>query len=349
MAPVIMERGERIYLYDIDGNKYYDMMAGFAAVAQGHCNPKIRQALIDQSGKLHLCSRSLNQNVLPKTAEYLCNMFGYDKLLPQSSGVEAVETCVKVARRWGYAKKGVPDGHANILNMLNSFWGRSVTACGNSGVYDRGHQFGPHTPGFAHVEYNNVNAIEDHLKKTPNCVAVMMEPLQGEGGIIVPSPGFLADVRRLCDKYNVLMICDEVQSGIGRTGHLLAQMEDLAPIGRQADLTAVGKSLSGGFLPISATFGTKEVMGTLMEGEHGSTFGGNPLAMAVARASMEVINEENLVENSQKMGEIFRANFRKIQSSTNLIRDVRGRGLMNCIEIERDSKVNGHDFCNILI
>ena len=300
--PIVIERGSRVHLWDTDGNKYYDMLAGFAAVSVGHCHPKVTEAIVKQANKISLTSRSLLNAVLPETAEAICKFTGYDKFLACSSGVEACEAAVKVARRWGYVVKGVPDGQANILKMNGVFWGRSITASGANSDPLRSRLFGPFTPGFSLVDYNNVDAIEQHLKTTPNCVAVMLEPIQGEGGMVVPDDGYLAKVRALCDKYNVLMVCDEVQSGMGRTGKALCSQWDLEGLNTKPDITTLGKGISGGVSPVSGIVADDKVMGVIGFGDHGSTFGGNPFSMAIAKAVLDIYEEENLVGNSLAVG-----------------------------------------------
>jgi len=291
-VPIVIERAQRIYMWDTDGNKYFDMLAGFAAVSVGHAHPKITEAIVKQANKVSLTSRSLLNTVLPETAEAICKFTNYDKFLACSSGVEACEAAVKVARRWGYVVKGVPDGHANILMMNGVFWGRSISASGANSDPTRSRLFGPFTPGFSLVDYNNVDAIENHLQTNPHCVAVMLEPIQGEGGMIVPDDGYLAKIRALCDKYNVLMVCDEVQSGMGRTGKKMCNQWDLEAANQKPDICTLGKAISGGVSPVSGIVADDKVMGVIGYGDHGSTYGGNPFSMAIAKATLDIYEEE---------------------------------------------------------
>jgi len=303
--------------------------------------------MIDQASKITLTSRTYINTSLGPAAKQICELTDYDKFLPCSSGVEACEAAVKLARRWGYTVKGVPDNHANILMANGVFWGRSITASGACSDPARSKLFGPFTPGFPLVDFGDAGLVEDYLKKDKNCVAVMLEPIQGEGGVVVPDDSYLADVKFLCEKYNTLLVCDEVQTGLGRTGKLLAQRWSLEPVGKKADITVLGKALSGGFGPASGILADRAVMDEIKVGEHGSTFGGNPLSMAIMRAALDVLVDEKLVENSLNMGSLLQAKFKELNSP--MVRNVRGKGLMQCIEIERDSKVTGHDFCQILV
>lgn len=342
---IVMERGERIYLYDIEGNRYYDMLGGFASLSQGHCHPKIADAMYEQAKKLTMTSRSLMNTMMPDTHRFVCEFMGYEQFLAASSGVEACESAVKLARKWGYTVKGIAEDDADIIMANGCFWGRSISASGNCSDPMRGKYFGPHTPGFPLVPYNDVDALEYQLQNNPNVAAIMLEPIQGEAGTIVPDDGYLKRVYDLSRKYNCLLISDEVQAGLGRTGNLLATDHDLQEHGLKPDIVTLGKALSGGMTPASGIVADRELMSVFTEGNHGSTFGGNPLTMAIVRASLEVIRDEGLIENAAERGEQLRAGIRGINSA--LLRDVRGRGLMNAIEVDRNSHVTGVDLCNI--
>lgn len=293
-----------------------------------------------------MTSRSLVNTVLPETAEYVCNLLGYEKFFPNSSGVEACEAAVKLARKWGYRIKGIPHNQADILLAQNCFWGRSITASGACTDPTRMADYGPFTPGFSFVEYNNVEAIQRHLENTPNCAAVMLESIQGEGGIVIPQEDYLAKVKALTVKHNCLLIVDEVQTGLGRTGKLMGYDHDMQKYNAKPDIVTIGKALSGGMTPICGIVADAEIMDAFLHNEHGSTFGGNPLSMAIAKASLKVLVEDNLIENSREMGNHMREKFSAMDSS--MVGDVRGRGLMTALEINRDTNVNGHDFCDIM-
>ena len=342
---IVMERGERIYLWDIEGNRYYDMLGGFASLSQGHCHPKIAEAMYAQAKKLTMSSRSLMNDVMPDTSKFVCDFLGYEQFLAASSGVEACEGAVKLARKWGYVVKGIEEDRADIILANGCFWGRSISASGNCSDPMRGKHFGPHTPGFPLVPYDDLVALEYQLQNNPNVAAVMFEPIQGEAGTIVPEDGFLKRVHDLTRKYDCLLIADEVQAGLGRTGKLLAADHDLKEHGLKPDILTLGKALSGGMTPASGIVADRELMSIFTEGNHGSTFGGNPLTMAIVRASLEVLRDEGLIENAAERGEQLRSGFRGINSA--LLRDIRGRGLMNAIEVDRNSHVNGTDLCNI--
>jgi ornithine--oxo-acid transaminase len=342
---VVLEKGEGIFVWDVEGKKYYDFLSAYSAVNQGHCHPRIINALINQASKLTLTSRAFHNNLLGEYEKYICEYFGFDKVLPMNTGVEGGETAIKLARRWAYDIKKVNENQAHILFVEGNFWGRTMAAISSSNdpsSYDR---FGPFMPGFSLIPYNDLNALEEAFKANPNIAAFMFEPIQGEAGVVVPTEGYLAGVRELCSKYNVLMIADEVQTGLCRTGNMLAcDYEQVKP-----DLLILGKALSGGTIPVSAVLANNEVMLTIKPGEHGSTYGGNPLACAVAMEALKVLKEENLAENAFKMGEIFRVNMLKLKDKSALITEVRGKGLLNAIVIKPfGNGKTAYDVCKAL-
>ena len=326
--PVVLERGEGVYVWDCEGKKYYDFLSAYSAVNQGHCHPKIINALINQSKKLTLTSRAFYNSALGPYEKFICELFDYDKVLPMNTGVEGGETANKLARKWGYLKKGIPENKARIIFAKGNFWGRTLAAISSSDDPLSFKDFGPYMPGYDLIPYNNLEALEKELKDF-NVAAFMVEPIQGEAGVVVPDEGYLEGVRRLCDKYNVLFIADEVQTGIGRTGKLLASDYENA----KPDILILGKALSGGVFPVSAVLANNEVMMCIKPGEHGSTFGGNPLACAVAKAALEVIIEEDLAENAYNLGEYFREELNKFIKDSPIVKLVRGKGLLNAIVI----------------
>jgi ornithine--oxo-acid transaminase len=321
---VVLNRGEGVWVWDVDGNRYLDCLSAYSAVNQGHCHPKIAQAMIEQARKLTLTSRAFRNDQLGLFYRELCELTNSHKVLPMNSGAEAVETAIKVVRKWGYQIKGVPQDEAEIIVCENNFHGRTIAIVGFSSDETSRDGFGPFAPGFTTVPFGDAKALEEAI--TPHTVGFMVEPIQGEAGVIIPPQGYLKDVRAICTKHNVVMITDEIQTGLGRTGKLLAEEWD----GVEADLTLVGKALSGGFYPVSAVLSDTEVMGVLQPGEHGSTFGGNPLACAVARTALKVLIEEGMIENAAEMGAYFLAGLREIGNP--LIKETRGRGLMIGIE-----------------
>jgi len=328
--PVVIERGEGIYMYDVNGKQYFDFLSAYSAVNQGHCHPRIIKALTEQAQKLTLTSRAFHNNLLGEYEKYITNYFGYDKVLPMNTGVEGGETAIKLARRWGYTVKGIAENKAHILFVEGNFWGRTMAAISSSNDPSSYLNFGPFMPGFSLIPYNDLTALENAFKANPNIAAFMFEPIQGEAGVVVPDEGYIQGVRTLCDKYKVLMIADEVQTGLCRTGKMLAC--DYA--GVKPDLVILGKALSGGVLPVSAVLANNEVMLTIKPGEHGSTYGGNPLACAVATEALQVLVDEKLAENAFNMGEIFRNRMKQLQTKTNLVELVRGKGLLNAIVIK---------------
>ncbi|MCF8253214.1 MAG: ornithine--oxo-acid transaminase [Bacteroidia bacterium] len=328
--PAVLEKGEGIFLWDVEGKKYFDFLSAYSAVNQGHCHPRIVKALVDQASKLTLTSRAFHNNLLGEYEKYITSYFGFDKVLPMNTGVEGGETAIKLARRWGYTVKGIPENLAHIVFVEGNFWGRTMAAISSSNDPSSYAGFGPFMPGFSLIPYNSLEAIEAAFKANPNIAAFMFEPIQGEAGVVVPHEGYLKGVRDLCTKYNVLMIADEVQTGLGRTGKLLAcDYENVKP-----DLLILGKALSGGILPVSAVLGSNEVMLTIKPGEHGSTYGGNPLACAVAMEALQVLVDENLSENAEAMGIIFRERMAQLMQKSELVTLVRGKGLLNAIVIK---------------
>ena len=326
--PVVLSRGEGVYVWDVNDKKYYDFLSAYSAVNQGHCHPKIIKALNDQASKLTLTSRAFHNDILADYEEYITKLFGYDKVLPMNTGVEGGETANKLARKWGYLKKGIEEDKARIIFAKGNFWGRTLAAISSSDDPSSYKGFGPYMPGYSLIPYNDLEALESELKDK-NVAAFMVEPIQGEAGVVVPDEGYLSGVRELCTKYNVLFIADEVQTGIARTGKMLAtDYENARP-----DILILGKALSGGVLPISAVLADDEIMLCIKPGEHGSTFGGNPLACTVARAALEVVVEEDLSSNAFEMGKIFRNELNDRLSDSNIVKLVRGRGLLNAIVI----------------
>lgn len=314
----------------MEGKRYFDFLSAYSAVNQGHNHPKITKALIDQAQILTLTSRAFYSDVLGEYEEYITKLFGYEKVLPMNTGVEGGETALKLARRWGYDVKGIAANEAKIIFANGNFWGRTMSAISSSTDPTSFERFGPFMPGFLNVPYNDLAALEEKLKD-PTVAGFMVEPIQGEAGVIVPYDGYLADVRRLCTKYNVLFIADEVQTGLARTGKMLACDHECA----RPDILILGKALSGGLYPVSAVLADDAIMLTIKPGEHGSTYGGNPLGCKVAMAALDVLVSENLADNAEKMGKIFRAELSKLPKD--IVRDVRGKGLMNAIQIN-DSK-----------
>ena len=336
--PVVLERGEGVYLYDVDGKKYFDFLSGYSAVNQGHCHPAIIEALQKQASKLTLTSRAFHNNLLGEYEKYITEFFGYDKVLPMNTGVEGGETAIKLARRWGYNVKGIAENKAKIIFAEGNFWGRTLAAISSSTDPSSFKGFGPYMPGFGLVPYNDLVALEEALKDK-EVAAFMVEPIQGEAGVVIPDEGYLKAVRDLCDKYNVLFIADEIQTGLARTGKMLAcDHENVKP-----DILILGKALSGGTLPISAVLANNEIMMQILPGEHGSTYGGNPLACAVAIKSLEVLKSEKMAENADKMGARLRAGLANLNSP--FIVTIRGKGLLNAIVIKHENPEASWDLC----
>ena len=338
--PVVLERGEGVYVWDVNGKKYFDFLAAYSAVNQGHCHPRIIKALIVQAQKLTLTSRAFYNSILGEYEKYITSYFGYDKVLPMNTGVEGGETALKLARRWAYDVKGVEKNKAKVVFAKGNFWGRTLAAISSSNDPSSFEGFGPFLTGFELIEYNNLNALEEAIKD-PNTAAFMVEPIQGEAGVIVPDNNYLKGVRALCTKYNVLFIADEVQTGLGRTGKMLACDHE----GVKPDILILGKALSGGTIPVSAVLANNEVMLTIKPGEHGSTYGGNPLACAVAMEALKVVKDEKLSENSEALGIIFREEMNRLKNESDLITDVRGKGLFNAIVIKERNGKTALDIC----
>lgn len=326
--PVVLARGEGVYVWDPEGNKYFDFLSAYSAVNQGHCHPKITKALIDQASTLALTSRAFYSNVLGEYEKFITSYFDYEKVLPMNTGAEGVETAIKICRKWAYEKKGIAENEAQIIVCENNFHGRTTTVISFSSDPDAKKNFGPYTPGFIKVAYNDIDALEKALKQ-PNIAGFLVEPIQGEAGVVVPDDGYLAKAAALCKKENVLFIADEIQTGIARTGKLLAcEYDNVRP-----DLLILGKALSGGSYPVSAVLADAVIMDVIQPGQHGSTYGGNPIACKVAMAALGVVKEENLAENAFKLGAIFRAEMQKLADSTTLFTKVRGKGLLNAVII----------------
>jgi len=339
--PVVIARGQGVYLYDVEGKQYFDFLSGYSAVNQGHCHPAIIKAMTEQASKLTLTSRAFYNNQLGEYEQFITNYFGYDKVLPMNTGVEAGETAVKLARRWAYEKKGVAANEAVILFPEGNFWGRTIAAISSSSDPSSYQNFGPFVPGFKQIPYNNIEALEAALQNK-NVAAFMVEPIQGEAGVIVPDNGYLKAAHELCKRHHVLLIADEIQTGLSRTGKLLASdYDDVRP-----DILMLGKALSGGVMPISAVLCDDDIMNTIKPGEHGSTFGGNPLACVVAVAALSVLRDQNLADNAYQMGQLFRSELEKI--NTPFISVVRGKGLLNAIEVTHQNPNAAWDFCLVL-
>ncbi|MDX1277153.1 ornithine--oxo-acid transaminase [Oceanihabitans sediminis] len=332
--PVVLSKGEGVYVWDVEGKKYYDFLSAYSAVNQGHCHPKIVDAMVSQAKTLTLTSRAFYNDMLGKYEKFACEFFGFDKLLPMNTGAEAVETALKICRKWAYEVKGIDENEAEIVVCENNFHGRTTTIISFSNDPVARKNFGPYTKGFIKIEYDNLEALEAELKSNPNIAGFLAEPIQGEAGVYVPSEGYLTKAKALCEKYNVLFIADEVQTGIARTGQLLAvDHENVKP-----DLLILGKALSGGAYPVSAVLANDDIMKVITPGNHGSTFGGNPIATAVAIAALEVVRDEKLAENAEKLGKLFRGELNKYIETSDLVSLVRGKGLLNAIVINDDEE-----------
>jgi len=327
--PVVLEKGEGVFVWDVEGNRYYDCLSAYSAVNQGHCHPDIISALNQQSKKLTLTSRAFHNNILGLYEKYACDLFGYDKLLPMNTGAEGVETAIKLCRKWAYEKKSIHPESANIIVFDGNFHGRTTTIISFSNDSDARDNFGPYTPGFISVPYNDIDALRLEIENNSNIAGVLIEPIQGEAGVVVPDDGFLSNVKDLCSENNVLFIADEIQTGIARTGKMLAcDHESIKP-----DILILGKALSGGVFPVAAVLANNEIMLCIKPGEHGSTYGGNPLACQVAIAALDIVEKENLCHNSEFLGRLFRDELTQFMASNNLITKVRGKGLLNAIVI----------------
>lgn len=337
--PAVLSKGKGTKVWDVNGKEYFDFLSAYSAVNQGHCHPKIIQALVDQASTMTLTSRAFHNDALGPFEKYVTELFGYDKVLPMNTGVEGGETAVKLARKWGYTVKGIPDNQAHVLFANENFWGRTLAAVSSSTDPDCYNGFGPYMPGFSTIPYNDLNALEDALKANPNVCAFMVEPIQGEAGVVVPHDGYMSGAKALCEKYNVLLIADEVQTGIGRTGKMLAVDHD----GCRPDIVVLGKALSGGVIPVAAVLADDEVMLCIKPGEHGSTYGGNPLACKVATAALTVLQDEGMIENAEKQGALLRSYLEEIKSDR--VELVRGRGLLNAAVIKPMGGVTAWDVC----
>lgn len=336
--PVVLTRGEGVFVWDVDGKKYFDFLSAYSAINQGHSHPKILQAFIEQAKKLTLTSRAFHSDQLGEFAKYITDYFGYDKVLPMNSGAEAVETGIKLCRKWGYEVKGIEDGKAKIIVCEGNFHGRTSTVISFSTDPASKKNFGPYMPGFEIIPYNDVNALYHELKDK-NVAGFLVEPIQGEAGVLVPDDGYLLKSKQLCEEANVLFIADEIQTGLARTGKMLAcDHENVRP-----DILLLGKALSGGMLPVSAVLCDDEIMLTIKPGEHGSTYGGNPLACKTSMTALQVLKDENLADNADELGKLFRSELKKIKSP--YIKIIRGKGLLNAIIIEHENKNAAWEFC----
>jgi len=353
--PVVLKKGEGVYLWDVTGKKYFDFLSAYSAVNQGHCHPEIIKTLVDQSRNLTLTSRAFHNNKLGQYMEFATNYFGFERLLPMNTGAEGVETAIKISRKWGYTLKGVPEDQAQIIVCNNNFHGRTTTVISFSSDPGSKDFFGPHTPGFIHIPYNDLNALEQAIKSSKNVVGFLVEPIQGEAGVYVPDENFLSEAKKKCKENNVLFIADEIQTGIGRTGSLLAvcgncscedKCERQTDTYTRPDLLILGKALSGGTYPVSAVLCDSKIMDVIQPGQHGSTFGGNPLGSAVAKKALEVITDEKLTQNARVLGYFFRKEINNYIKNSSIVKLVRGKGLLNAIVINDspDSKT-AWDIC----
>ncbi|MCH1538924.1 MAG: ornithine--oxo-acid transaminase [Flavobacteriaceae bacterium] len=340
--PVVLAKGEGVYLWDVEGKKYYDFLSAYSAVNQGHCHPKIIDTLKNQASTLTLTSRAFHNNRLGEYMEYTTDYFGFESLLPMNTGAEGVETAIKITRKWGHTVKGIPEGQAQIVVCDNNFHGRTTTIISFSSDAGSKDHFGPHTGGFINIPYNDVEALDKVLQENPNIAGFLVEPIQGEAGVYTPDDDFIAKAKAVCEKHNVLLIADEIQTGIGRTGALLAvcgnctcesNCEKQEATYVRPDLLILGKALSGGVYPVSAVLADRAIMDVIQPGQHGSTFGGNPLGVTVAKTALGVIREEKLTQNARKLGKIFRAKMTEYISGSSIVNLVRGRGLLNAILI----------------
>jgi len=338
--PVVIEKGEGVYVWDVEGKKYFDFLSAYSAVNQGHCNPRIVKAMTEQAKTLTLTSRAFYSKALSLFTQFITNMFGYDKVLMMNSGAEAVETALKLARKWAYEVKGIPQYEAKIITCENNFHGRTITIISFSTDPEANTNYGPFTPGFITIPYNNPAALEEALKES-NVAAFLVEPIQGEAGVMVPDHGYLKTCYDLCKKHNVLFIADEIQTGLARTGKMLAcDYENIHP-----DILILGKALSGGMMPISAVLANDEIMLTIKPGQHGSTFGGNPLACTIATEALNVLIDEKLADRAAKQGELLRSELKKMQKEFDVLKVVRGKGLLNAIVIEPKNGKEAWDLC----
>ncbi len=355
--PVVLSKGEGVFVWDVEGKKYYDFLSAYSAVNQGHCHPKIVDAMVNQARTITLTSRAFHNDVLGVYEKYATEYFGFDKLLPMNTGAEAVETAIKICRKWAYEKKGIPETEAQIIVFENNFHGRTTTIISFSNDEGARKNFGPYTPGFIKIPYDDINALEKALAENKNIAGVLVEPIQGEAGVYTPADQFIPKVKELCNQNNVLFMADEIQTGIARTGALLAVCGKCSCQGhceRQStyarpDLLILGKALSGGAYPVSAVLADNEIMDVIKPGQHGSTFGGNPVAGAVAIAALEVVREEKLAQNARKLGDLFRSELNKYIENSSIVSLVRGRGLLNAIVInDSEESSTAWDICMAL-
>jgi len=341
--PVVLSRGDGAYVWDVEGRRYLDFLAAYSAVNQGHCHPRLVEVMREQAGRLTLTSRAFHNDLLGKYEEYICQFFGYERVLPMNTGVEAGETAIKLARKWAYEVKGVPDGRARVVFADNNFWGRTLAAVSSSSDPETYTHFGPYMPGFERIPYNDLDALEEAISD-PDTAAFMVEPIQGEAGVIIPDAGYLQGVRALCSKYNVLFIADEIQTGLGRTGKMLACDHE----GVKPDMLLLGKALSGGMMPVSAVLSSHEIMNTLRPGQHGSTFGGNPLACALAMEALQILKDEKLSENAAVMGDLFRKKLAELAVPG--LSGLRGKGLMSAVDVEPGIfRMTAREWCEKLL
>ncbi len=352
--PVVLSKGEGVYVWDVEGKKYFDFLSAYSAVNQGHCHPKIVGAMTSQAQTLTLTSRAFYNDMLGKFEKYATETFNYDKLLPMNTGAEAVETALKLCRKWAYEVKGIDENEAEIIVCENNFHGRTTTIISFSNDPVARKNFGPYTKGFIKIEYDNLKALEEALNSSSNIAGFLVEPIQGEAGVYVPSEGYLAAAKELCKKHNVLFIADEVQTGIARTGRLLATCGNCDCVDKhcsgtpevKADILILGKALSGGAYPVSAVLANDDIMGVIKPGNHGSTFGGNPVAAAIGIAALDVIKDEELADNAQELGELFRAELAKFIETSSIVNGVRGKGLLNAILInDTEDSSTAWDIC----
>ena len=340
--PVVLSKGEGVFVWDVEGKKYFDFLSAYSAVNQGHCHPKIINSLQEQASKLTLTSRAFYNDKLGEYEKYITNYFGFERVLPMNTGAEAVETAIKLCRKYAYEKKGIPNEQANIIVCENNFHGRTTTIISFSDDKDAHENYGPYTPGFIKIPYDDIDALESVIRTTENIAGFLVEPIQGEAGVYVPQEGYLSKAKEICEQNDILFIADEVQTGIARTGKLLAvNHENVNP-----DILILGKALSGGVYPVSAVLANNEIMEVIKPGQHGSTFGGNPLAAAVAIAALEVIEDEKLADNSKKLGNLFRKELQEFANNNDLLKTVRGKGLLNAILInDSEDSSTAWDIC----
>ncbi|MBS9523735.1 ornithine--oxo-acid transaminase [Litoribacter alkaliphilus] len=352
--PVVLSKGEGVFLWDVEGKKYFDFLSAYSAVNQGHCHPRIKDALIEQAGTLTLTSRAFHNDVLGPFEKYITEYFGFDKVLPMNTGAEGVETAIKIARKWGYEKKGIAENQATIIVADNNFHGRTTTVISFSNDENARKNFGPYTAGFVKVPYNDVDALKSIMAENKNVVAFLVEPIQGEAGVYTPDDTYIKEVAAVCKENNVLFIADEIQTGIARTGSLLAVCGNCSCEGHcekqetyiQPDMLILGKAISGGFFPVSAVLANDEIMGVIKPGQHGSTFGGNPLGAKVAMAALDVVKDEKLAQNARKLGNIFRERMQKLVDKYNIVKLVRGKGLLNAVVInDSEDSSTAWDIC----